>query len=138
MMSLELVPLFSWWIIIGLGFCSFILLAYSFLKKAKGSGWRTAAIGVLILILINPVAVEEDREARNDVLTILIDESTSQLSETWRKRRQLSIFANRARYATLKQNIRAGAVKNSNRKRVDGTEIFDALTEATSDIPLSG
>ena len=73
MMSLQFVPLLSWWVIIGLGLCSFILLAYSFLKKAKGLSWRAAAIGMLIFILINPVAVEEDREARNDVLTILID-----------------------------------------------------------------
>lgn len=141
MMSLEFVPLLSWWIIIGLGFCSFILLAYSFLKKAKGSGWRTAAIGVLILILINPVAVEEDREARNDVLTILIDESTSQTIRDRKAQTAAALKYLQNRMQDMRnletRIIRAGAVKNSNSKRVDGTEIFDALTEATSDIPLS-
>ncbi len=141
MMSLQFVPLLSWWVIIGLGFCSSILLAYSFFKKARGSSWRAAGIGVLIVILINPVAVDEDREARNDVLTILIDESTSQTLKD-RKAQAAAAFKYLKNRMQDMRNletriVRAGAVRTSKSKRVDGTEIFDALTKATSDIPLS-
>ena len=119
----------------------FYLAGLFLFQKSKGSSWRAAGIGVLIVILINPVAVDEDREARNDVLTILIDESTVKPSKTARRRlRQLfNYLKNRMQNMRNLETriVRAGAVKTSKSNRVDGTKIFDALTKATSDIPLS-
>jgi hypothetical protein len=139
MLTIDFAPVFPWQLIIGLTVVTIILLGYGAIRRARGLAWRAMALMGLLLALANPVAVEEEREARSDVLTIVVDES---LSQDVGERRQMTdkALAHVEEAARRMRNldvrvIRAGGTSESGGGPVDGTRLFRALSRGISDIP---
>ena len=140
MLTIDFAPVFPWQLIIGLTIVTALLLGYGALRRARGLAWRATALIGLLLALANPVAVEEEREARSDVLTIVVDES---LSQDVGKRRDITAkaLAHVEEATGLMRNldvriIRAGGASGSEMGPVDGTRLFKAIARGTADIPL--
>jgi hypothetical protein len=139
MLTIDFSPLFPWPVLIVLTVITLLLLGFGAMRRARGLGWRTTAIAGLLLALANPVAVEEEREARTDVLAVVVDESLSQDVGT---RRDITVKAlahveaeaRRMRNLDIRI-IRAGAADDSGAGPVDGTRLFKALSRGTADIP---
>lgn len=139
MLTIDFAPLFPWELIIGLMIATVILLGYGAIRRARGLAWRTVALAGLLLALANPVAVEEDREARSDVLTVVVDESLSQdvgerRDVTAKALAHVEQAAGRMRNLDIRV-IRAGAAAETGTGPVDGTRIFKALSRGTADVP---
>ena len=139
MLTIDFAPLFPWPLIFGLTIITLLSLGYGIFRRARGLGWRSTALIGLLLALANPVAIEEDREARTDVLTVVVDES---LSQNVGERRQVTKKAlAHVEEATRNMRnldvriIRAGPSSDSGSGPVDGTRLFKALSRATADIP---
>ncbi len=138
MLTIDFSPLFPWIVIAGLAGLSALLLAYGALHRARGMTWRIVAVAGLVLALANPVAVEEDREARADVLAVLVDDSASQQiadrAETTKKAlAHIETAARRLQNLELRV-IHAGNPDDS-AGPVDGTRLFKALGRGIADIP---
>ena len=140
MLTIDFAPLFPWTAIAGLAALSALLLTYGALRRARGMGWRIVAIAGLVLALANPVAVEEDREDRTDILAVLVDDSASQkiagrAEATTKALAHIDTTARRLRNLELRI-IRAG-VPDDSTGPVDGTRLFKALGRGIADIPQS-
>jgi hypothetical protein len=145
MLTIDFAPLFPWIVIAGLAALSALLLAYGALRRARGMGWRILAIAGLVLALANPVAVEEDREARADVLAVLVDDSASQKiagreEATTRALAHIQSTAQRLHNLELRiihagnPDVGTGGTVDG---PVDGTRLFKALGRGIADIPQS-
>src|SRR5438270_11708256 len=76
--AIAAAPLLAWWVIAALAAMAILVLAVGLWRRARGVWWRTAAVVMLLAILINPSVVEEMRSPLRDVAVVLVDESPSQ------------------------------------------------------------
>src|SRR5438874_3579914 len=76
--TLATAPLLPWWAIAALAAAGLVMLALGLWRRARGIFWRSAALAMLLLILVNPSLVEEKRSPLRDVAVIVVDESPSQ------------------------------------------------------------
>jgi hypothetical protein len=140
MLTVEFSPLFPWAWIGVLTAVALLLVIFGLARRARGMGWRSVAIAGLILALANPVAVEEDREARNDVLAVLVDDSASQKiadREEATAKALAHVTATAARLNNVELRVIRAGIPDDSAGPVDGTRLFRALGRAVADIPQS-
>ncbi|EJF81120.1 glutamine amidotransferase [Bartonella doshiae] len=118
---------------------SLFFIVISFITQRKGSLLRLLAFCTLILALLNPMIIKEQREPLKSIVGIVIDRSKSQTFETRtndtdKARLQLSNML--ARYPQFEPRfIDAGKLDDT--QYAPSTNLFHALTQAISDIPQS-
>ncbi|MEE8333083.1 MAG: hypothetical protein V3R85_04475 [Alphaproteobacteria bacterium] len=139
MISIDFTPLFPWVWISVLAAVAGLAVGWGLVRRARGTGWRLMAVCGLLAALMNPVAVEEDREARADVLAVLVDRSPSQAlagrAETTEKAlAHIRGAAERLPNLELRV-IEAGGADGGTAGPVDGTRLFKALGQAIADVP---
>ncbi len=110
-------------------------LLYSAYRRARGAPWRTAALGILVLALLNPTVRREAREAVPDVAAIVVDRSQSQ--EIGARPEETSAALARISERLEREDgieTRVVTAKN-NADDENGTALFAALEEAFADVP---
>ena len=78
MSSVVFAPLLPWiavWVLAGF---AAVLLGFALWCGLAGWALRALAAGVLVMALTNPSLQEEDREPLNDIVLLIVDESSSQ------------------------------------------------------------
>ncbi|MBK19500.1 MAG: hypothetical protein CMM52_11760 [Rhodospirillaceae bacterium] len=140
MITLDFSPLFPWTLLAVLTFLTALLLCYGVLKHARGIAWRSVALFGILLALANPIAIERDRDVKPDILTVVVDNSTSQQIGDRSAVAEEALAHIEKSIPNLRnielRTVRAGAA-NSTHGPVDGTRLFKALEKATADIPQS-
>ena len=135
--GLGFAPLLPWAAIALLGVPAAVLLAVAAVRGGRGVGLRAAALAVLVLALINPRAVRENREPRPDVAVVVVDQSDSQAVGERAAQREAALDAVRAalsRFDDLELRIvRTGGAGAGDAER--GTRLFDALAQTLAQIP---
>ncbi len=133
--GLAFAPLLPWAVIALLGVPAAVLLAIAAVRGGRGVGLRAAALAVLLLALINPRAVRENREPRPDVAVVVVDQSDSQAVGERAAQREAALDAVRAalsRFDDLELRIvRTGGGDDAER----GTRLFAALAQTLAQIP---
>jgi hypothetical protein len=135
--SLAAAPLLPWWTLALFAASGAVVIVLGLWRGAPGLGWRAAALTILLMALINPSLIEEQRKPQRDVAIIVVDDSPSQ---SIGHRRQATARA----LAALKDKLgrerdldvritRAGAPQPG--AGDEGTRLFEALDRAMSDIP---
>ncbi len=76
--GLSFAPLIPWAYLAVLGVPAAVLLAIAAVRGGRGVALRAATLAVLVLALINPRAVRENREPQPDVAVVVVDQSDSQ------------------------------------------------------------
>lgn len=76
--DLHISPLLPMEWIWGLTICFSVLMATSLWRFRHGVGLRTLAALVLMLVLLNPSFLEEERQPTRDVAVVVVDRTTSQ------------------------------------------------------------
>ncbi|MEP0706654.1 hypothetical protein [Parvibaculum sp.] len=128
-------PLLPVLLIAALALPGIAALAYSAWRRARGAPWRTAALAVLVLALLNPTVREEDRETVPDVAAIVVDRSQSQEigARPGETSAALTKITDRlARESGIETRV-VTAVNNPEDEK--GTALFAALEEALADVP---
>ncbi|GAA4662264.1 glutamine amidotransferase [Bartonella pachyuromydis] len=126
------------WILL-LGGISALFVIIGLIKQRQGSLLRLMALIALILTLLNPMIVKEQREPLKSTIGIVIDRSKSQTfgtrtNDTDEARMQLTnALANHPQFEP--RFIEVG--KLADNQYAPSTNLFHALTQATSDIPPS-
>ncbi|WP_212111962.1 hypothetical protein [Bartonella queenslandensis] len=129
-------PLF--WILLLSGI-SILFVIVGLVTQRQGSLLRLMALGTLILALLNPMFIKEQRAPLKSTVGIVIDRSKSQtfgtrINDSDQARAQL--IETLAHYPQFEPRfIEAG--KLANNQYTSSTKLFDALTQALSDVPPS-
>ncbi|WP_455473831.1 glutamine amidotransferase [Bartonella sp. B30(2025)] len=128
---------FSW--ILLLGGISTLFVIIGLILQRKGSLLRLMALASLILALLNPMIIKEQREPLKSTVGVVIDRSQSQTfgtRESDSEKALEKLTDTLAHYSQFEPRfIEAGKLKNN--QYAPTTNLFHALTQATSDIPPS-
>ena len=140
MTNFEFAPYLTWTWIAALGAVALALIGYGLFRRARGLAWRTVAIVALLAALANPVLVEEERKAIDDVATVVVDVSPSQSVRDRTKQAEEALAKVREKLATFPglevRVVRAGAPgAQASGMPTDGTLLFDSLAHALADVP---
>jgi hypothetical protein len=114
-----------------------LFICVSFFIYKKGLFWRSLFAGFILLTLYNPVAIEEEREAVKNIVTIVEDGSLSQSFEKRTERTQKAVAQLTEKLAALGETFEVRQIKapkNAGQPH-DKTDIFDAIDSALSDVP---
>jgi len=133
--SIALAPLLSWALIGILGAAGAAVVVLAVMRRARGALWRLLAIAVLLLALMNPSFVVEEREPLKDIAVVVVDESQSQSIGKRGERTKAGLEHVRralARFPNIETRIvrvRGGSIREG-----EGTRLFAALEKALGDI----
>ena len=138
MLSITFAPMFDWAFLGALGFAVISLAGLGVWRRARGTYWRLGAAALLLGAMINPVLVEQERVLNEDVVAIVVDESTSQRIGDRGARTEQAVQDLTERLGRLR-GVMCGwssrrAAENS-KDPVDGTHLFDALKLALANVP---
>ena len=137
--TLANAPLLSWWAIGAFGGAALLALIFGAFRRARGTIWRLLATAALLVILINPSLVEEDRQPQRDVAVVIVDDSPSMrigerrhyadealadVTEKLKKFRDLDVRV-----------VHAGAPESGGSLADSGTRLYEALQHAIADVP---
>jgi len=131
--ALAFEPLVPMWLVIAAAVIAVAIAGLGFFQRARGAWLRLAATALLIAALLNPVAVETERERIKDVAIIVTDTSESQ---SIGERATQSADA----LAALKKQLSSDAALDlrfveSGPATADGTQLLDAARRALADTP---
>ncbi len=133
--SIAFAPLIPAWALALLALIALPVIGYALFAKARGAGWRLAALAGLLLALANPLAVIEQRQSLPDVALVVIDESASMRIGERAERAERAANALRDRLGRERDMevrvVRAGAGGVG----TDGTRLFDSIERAVADVP---
>ncbi|KEC54687.1 membrane protein [Bartonella koehlerae] len=126
------------WILL-LGGISALLVVIGLMTKRQGSLLRLTALASLIVILLNPMMIKEQREPLKSTVGIVIDRSKSQTFGTRTKdgdEARAQLTNELAHYPQFEPRF-IDAGKRADNHYAPSTNLFHALTQAISDIPPS-
>jgi hypothetical protein len=137
--SIAASPLLPWTIIGAFVVIAVLILAYGVARKARGTGWRLAAFAMLLVILIDPSLIEEQRAPQKDVAVVVVDESPSMRIGQRRLYAQTALDTVMQRLHGLKdldvRVVHAGAPDANGPMADTGTELYTAMARALADVP---
>ncbi|MGE0500154.1 MAG: hypothetical protein AB7I79_00710 [Rhizobiaceae bacterium] len=138
-LTLAFEPLLSWpWIAVIL--VPLVLLAIAGLwLRQRGAFFRLAALAALALALVNPVLLDEEREAQKSVVALIVDRSQSQDIGERTAETDAAVAGLQERLARFPQFdvrvVEAGRAAAADERTE--TRLFGALESAFRDVPPS-
>ena len=135
--SVAFSPLLPVWLIGGLGVAAALLVLLGLFRRVRGGWLRAAALAALVLALLNPVILREDREPLPTVVALVVDKSASQSLDKRDQATEAARAALTKRLAEFRglelRTIVAGGTENG--VAVDGTNLFGPLGADLADVP---
>ncbi len=121
---------------------SVVVLGFGAVRRAPGLFWRLLACAGLIVALINPSFIVQERQPLTDIAIAVVDESASQNIGERHARTDEALAAITERLADRPEmELRVVRVRPGDRgdaaggSPVDGTYLFSALDRALADVP---
>ena len=122
--------------LIGIALAALMVLTLAFWKNRKGLLLRLAVLCTLMLALLNPALLEEQREAVKDVAVIVVDKSPSQHMGAREKRTQDALTYLKENLEQ-KRDLEVRIVEAPGAETLaNETKLFDALERIIADVPL--
>ncbi|HWI29583.1 MAG TPA: hypothetical protein VN668_21595 [Stellaceae bacterium] len=137
--SLAFSPLLPWAAIAAFAAFAAIALAFGAWRRARGLVWRTLGLALLLLILVDPSLIEEQRQPQHDVAAIVVDDSPSMRIGDRRHNAEAALKELTQRLKRFKdldvRIVHAGAPDPNAALADTGTELYTALSRALADVP---
>ncbi len=131
--ALAFEPLFPVWALWIAGAAALAVLALGLWARARGAWLRGLATAALLIAVLNPIAVESERERIPDVAVVVRDTSESQTIGDRASLTAATAEALRARLGEMDAlDVR---IVDSGPATADGTQLFDAVARAMRDTP---
>ncbi|MBL4808340.1 MAG: hypothetical protein JKY31_13810 [Rhodobacteraceae bacterium] len=127
--SIVFDPLINMAFVVGLGAVALVLLGFGIWRGLPGWMFRAVALIALVAALLNPLWKQEDRAAQQDIVLVIVDDSSSQTlsdraAQTVNTLAQLEVALGKLDDALLVEIHHVGDAGR------DGTLLLTALTEA--------
>ena len=130
--SLTFSPLLPIWLLAALGGTILLAAGLGFWRRAKGTLFRVAMLGLGLLALINPVVIEEERDPIDDVVLLVTDRSPSQAIGERPEQVDEAAAVLRERLQALSETELVETTVTGEGK--GGTRLFKTLTTAIAEI----
>ncbi|MEI6556938.1 MAG: hypothetical protein WCO00_00915 [Rhodospirillaceae bacterium] len=131
--ALSLAPLLPWPLLGPALALALLAAGYGLTLRARGAGWRLAALLALAAGLLNPSLVSERREPVKDTAVIVLDQSPSQSLGSRASRADQALAGLQQQLAAFPdlelRVVRAGGAEAGE------TRLFEALERAVADLP---
>ena len=135
-MTFDFAPLLPLFCIVSLAAIGAALLAFAFLQRVRGTVLRSAALAALVLALLNPVLLQEDREPLQSVVSIVVDRSQSQLSPERADQTDEALAALTERLARHENfDVRVVESATGENEESPSTRLFETLAASLQDVP---
>ncbi len=129
-------PLLPWPLVAALAGIGLALLVFGATRRARGTVWRSLALILLAVALLEPRLISEDRAPQGDIAVVAVDTSPSQRTGERRERARDAL-------ATLRENlaehpdleVRIIEVPGAGPDGSEGTPLNAAVERAASEIP---
>src|SRR3984893_6318230 len=134
--NISLSPLLPWPLLIGFALAAFGLIAFGFFARARGTLLRALGLGLLLLAMLGPGLVREERNPLKTVVAVVVDRSGSQSigerpEQTDKARAELEKNLNAL------GNVETRVIESSRSdSEANGTRLFSALNAGLADVPL--
>ncbi|RFC65455.1 hypothetical protein DYI37_06470 [Fulvimarina endophytica] len=137
--SFDFAPFFSWTTILLIAVPAAIIGAGLLLAGIRGAVVRIAALAALILALVNPVVLREERDPLKSVVAIVADRSQSQTIENREAETTEAVEALRTSLARFPEfEVRTVEARSGDTPNSDATTaLFSAMSRALDDVPPS-
>ncbi|MEX6507986.1 hypothetical protein [Jiella sp. M17.18] len=134
--SVDFAPFFSWTVIAILAVPAVLLSLALFAARTRGAAIRIVAIAALLLALMNPVVLREQRDPLKSVVALVVDRSQSQTIGDRTKQTDEAEAALKKSLARFPQfEVRTVEAKTSGSPGDDATTaLFGALSGALKDV----
>ncbi len=133
--SVDFAPLLPLWLVVALAVAGALLILWSLARRIRGTWVRAIAVAAMVLALLGPIALREDREPLATVVAMVVDKSASQSldgRDTATEAARETLTSRLGEFSQLElRTIEAGA----NTAQADGTELFSALRAGLADVP---
>src|SRR5690242_2472105 len=137
--SIAVAPLLPWAAVIAFAAAALAILAFGAWRRARGLLWRLGALIVMLLILVNPSLVQEERQPQHDVAAIVVDDSPSMRIGERRRYADEALQQVTQRLEQFKdldiRIVHAGAPDPNAGLADNGTQLYTAMTRALADVP---
>ncbi|EEA95496.1 membrane protein [Pseudovibrio sp. JE062] len=134
--SLSIDPLLPLPAIIALGVIITLVCAYLLFVGMRGALIRSLALALLVLALLNPAVLREDREYLPSTVVVVSDNSQSQQLEN---RAELTEAAREEIVSQLQAldgiDLRQVSLNDTSMETGDGTRAFTAISNELADVP---
>jgi hypothetical protein len=138
-LSFDVAPMFDEAVLAGLAAVAVLIIAFGVFRRARGIGWRVLAIAALLLALLNPVLIEEDRKSLPDVAAVIVDDSASQRIGERGAETEAALAHIRRKLEAMSdlevKVVRTGGAKEATTGLRDGTRLFDAVRRVLANVP---
>lgn len=128
-------PLLPWEVLAGGAGLLLALVVFGLVRRMRGMGWRIIPLSVLLIAVLNPRLVVEERQPLADIVAVIVDRSDSQKVGTRAQQTDEALEALQQKLAEFSSlDVRVGTVES--KAGVDeGTRLFAVLDRMLSDIP---
>lgn len=136
--TIEFSPLIPWAAVIVLGILAALLGGLGLYVRANGALFRCLAFAVLVLTLMNPSLVVEQRDPLKDVAVVILDDTPSQGVGERRQQAADALQSIRAEAEKYRDSLdlRVVRVGEAGLSAADqGTRLLKPLSRALSDVP---
>ena len=134
MTSLQLDPLVPWFFWFALSGVCFVGILVGVIRHLRGWPWRMVSLVILLLALLQPSLVQQEREYLEDIVIILEDKSSSQ---TIRGRSEQSYTTAQAleEMLTNRNGVKVRRVSVADGEDNSGTRMIQTLKRVLAEEP---
>jgi hypothetical protein len=130
--AFHFAPLVGWALWLAFAAAALAVWMVAAWRRARGAGWRLAALAVLLAALANPRLVVEERSPLPDIVLVVVDESRSQSVADRPRQTEAAVEAIRSQLARFPGlEVRIERVGDDS----DGTRMMESIGRALADIP---
>ncbi|MDP6174988.1 MAG: hypothetical protein QGF09_12545, partial [Rhodospirillales bacterium] len=141
--TLSFSPMVPWELIASLATVGLVLVGVALARGGSGWLWRVAVLAILVVALLDPRAVREERLPQRDVALVAVDRSASQEVGGRKAETDNALKAVRQGLARFKDlDLQIIEVTDDNAdggelgaKEGGGTHLFTALARAAAEVP---
>jgi len=112
-----------------------MLTLYSAWRRARGTPWRTAALGAILLALLNPTIRSEDRDPVSDIVAVVVDRSQSQQIANRPAQTQAALARITQSLKDIPGVEQRVTTVTGDAASEEGTALFGALDNLLADVP---
>jgi len=133
-------PLISEWLLALAISLAVILIAVSLWRRGAGAGWRIVAYAAILIALLNPSALQEEREPVTDIAVLAVDRTQSNALADRNTLTQAAAQALRTRLEEqtgleLREVDVSDSAVSIDSTSTGGTQLFSAVENAIADVP---